>query len=626
MLNMESHLYTDNFYKDQQEGSRKSAREIIPLVLKLLDPQSVIDVGCGVGTWLSIFKEFGVENCLGIDGDYVDKNMLQILPEEFLSSDLKKPLDINKTFDLVVSLEVAEHLPSEYAETFISFLTQLGEVVLFSAAIPFQGGTGHLNEQWPEYWAQQFQKQGYLVADCLRAKIWNNNNVKFWYAQNILLFVKHDCLKKYPLIAETIQNTDSYQLALVHPKLYLSICNLVRITANEPSPQLKNSLKEQFPPIKSEHSAVGIISDNQKKQPKINIYQQNKPRIDVVIQATGVHGWSCSGSWVNVLQREGLLNRVFNPVADWGTSEPKYDDGLFEYLKNPQADIMLLLGFDWHSQSLHSNIRWQEQFKQANITKLAILQECYSSKAVENSPQWQQMLTQAIESTIPCVDGLICHHEPDVEFFKKWNISLPIIFLPFAIDSQFFKITKAFDTRLNRAVFRGNVAPYFTEETYSDRRRFLEALSQFQNVDLFQFNLTSLATPVDELQRYVDELNSYQLLLNLPSMSPTLTARPFEIMACGGVLLQNKIIGEQSNKLFKDWEHIVYYDPVNPDDLINKIKYLVENPDVAQKIAAQGHKLCHVQHTLSNRIASILDLLGYSFEAKTNFRESVLMS
>src|SRR6266550_726804 len=121
-------IYTDEFYGARQKSARRSAREIVPLVLNLMKPQSVIDVGCGVGTWLSVFKEYGVENFLGVDGDWLDKRMLEIPEERFLSFDLNKPFYVDKTFDLVVSLEVAEHLLPDSAETFIDSLTQLGRL------------------------------------------------------------------------------------------------------------------------------------------------------------------------------------------------------------------------------------------------------------------------------------------------------------------------------------------------------------------------------------------------------------------------------------------------------------------------------------------------------------------
>jgi len=346
---------------------------------------------------------------------------------------------------------------------------------------------------------------------------------------------------------------------------------------------------------------------------------QGKPRIDVVLQAYGLHGWSLWRGWTNVLQQQGLLNRVFAPIADWGSQEPKQDDGLFEYLKHPEADIMLLLGFDWHSQSLHNTQKWQERFHQAPIQKIAIFQESYSAKVVQNSRTWQQQLSQVLATTISCIDAIVCNHEPDVRFLQEQeNISLPIIFLPFAIDPNIFKVNVPFEERLNRAAFRGNISPYFSEETYSLRRQFLEVLVKHDYVDLFPFQYGSSDPSdfltLDGVYRYVTQLNAYRLHLNLPSISTTITARPFEIMACGGVLLQNKVIGEQSNQLFQDGKHLVYYDSENPEDLIGKINYLIDNPEVAKGIAVEGHKLCYEQHTLLNRIQAILEWLGINYD------------
>ncbi|WP_276748003.1 methyltransferase domain-containing protein [Chlorogloeopsis fritschii] len=207
--------------ESSQESSLRSAREIIPLLLELIQPYSVVDVGCGTGTWLSVFKEFGIEDCLGIDGDYIDTEKLQISPAEFLSFDLKKPLQINRKFDLVVSLETAQNLPIDCAKIFIDSLTNLGSVILFSAAIPSQGGTSRFNEQWPDYWVQHFQKNGYIVIDYLRKKIWNHENVEPCHAQNLLFFVNHNCIEKYPLLYREFKNTDTSQLAIVHPQIYL---------------------------------------------------------------------------------------------------------------------------------------------------------------------------------------------------------------------------------------------------------------------------------------------------------------------------------------------------------------------------------------------------------------------
>jgi len=108
--------YTKEFYRIQQPGSLQAARTIVPLVAQLIKPKSVVDVGCGTGTFLSVFRENGIEDILGIDGNYVDRNMLLIPKEYFLPQDITKSFKLGRRFDLVVSLEVAEHLPAHRAE------------------------------------------------------------------------------------------------------------------------------------------------------------------------------------------------------------------------------------------------------------------------------------------------------------------------------------------------------------------------------------------------------------------------------------------------------------------------------------------------------------------------------
>ncbi|WP_309245604.1 glycosyltransferase family protein [Desmonostoc muscorum] len=349
----------------------------------------------------------------------------------------------------------------------------------------------------------------------------------------------------------------------------------------------------------------------------MNNHRYDNLRIDVVLQATGIHGWSASQGWINTLEREGLLNQVFRPIAAWGGEEPIHDDGLFEYLKNPQADIILMLGFDWHSQPLHKSIKWQERWHQAQTIKIALLQECYSAEVVQNTPAWEYQMHQAITNTIPCVDGLICHHEPDVDFLQKQlGISLPVIFLPFAIDTEYFKSHQKFSERLNRALFRGNAPRYFTENSYKQRQKLIEVLGQSKNIDIFSSNLNDSKQQFEILQEYVKELSSYKILLNLPSNSQTLTARPFEIMACGGLLLQNEVLGIESNALFQNWENIVYYDANNPEDLLTNIYYLISNAELTEDIAEKGHELCYQKHTLECRIHRILNWINNQLESK----------
>jgi SAM-dependent methyltransferase len=209
--------YTCAFFETIRGGSRRSAQIVLPIVLGMLESKSVVDVGCGDGTWLSVFRELGVCDTLGLDGAYVDPRQLQIPQDQFRSTDLALPFSLSRSFDLAMSLEVAEHLPPQSADAFVDSLTQLAPVVLFSAAIPLQGGTQHLNEQWPEYWATLFKARDYLPIDCIRARIWANEQVEWYYAQNLLLFAKASFIQEHMSLHREYEKTNQHPLALVHP-------------------------------------------------------------------------------------------------------------------------------------------------------------------------------------------------------------------------------------------------------------------------------------------------------------------------------------------------------------------------------------------------------------------------
>jgi SAM-dependent methyltransferase len=213
--------YTTDFYKNVRNGATRSAEIIVPLVLRLIPVRTAVDVGCGDGSWLAVFRKLGVDEILGIDGDYVDRKILRIPEDRFQAIDLTKPFSLGHTFDLVVSLEVAEHLPASSAAAFVESLTRLGSVVLFSSAIPYQGGVDHVNEQWPDKWAALFRNHGYLPVDCIRKRVWHNDSVEWWYAQNTLLFAQTDLIESNAALKAEFERTYTDQLCLVHPARYL---------------------------------------------------------------------------------------------------------------------------------------------------------------------------------------------------------------------------------------------------------------------------------------------------------------------------------------------------------------------------------------------------------------------
>lgn len=214
--------------------------EIVPEIIKLLNPKSVIDIGCGIGTFLYCFKNAGVKTVLGIDGAWTNKELLYkyLEKEEFQESDLEVELTIDRKFDIALSLEVAEHISPLAADVFVKNLITAGNVVVFSAAIPFQGGQNHVNEQWLTYWEEKFSKHGYLLYDIFRPLFWDNPHIFWWYKQNMVLFAppgltfwsqpKYNNLKNvvhydlFDLVAKKLNSTIHGKLSpMSHFKLFV---------------------------------------------------------------------------------------------------------------------------------------------------------------------------------------------------------------------------------------------------------------------------------------------------------------------------------------------------------------------------------------------------------------------
>ncbi len=223
-MNQTSNLYNSSFYDKQSQESFDSGYKIIEILFqKFISPiSSIVDFGCGVAPWLAAAKDLGVKKVCGIDGDYVPRDRLLIPNDDFYPNDLSKPESIKlpiSRFDIAMSMEVAEHLPAVSAKPFIKKLCDSADVVLFSAAIPYQGGHGHVNENWPEYWAALFAEFNFVPFDIIRPAIWHNDKVCWWYKQNILLFVKQD---KAASLLPDHSPTPIEQLSVVHPEQYLT--------------------------------------------------------------------------------------------------------------------------------------------------------------------------------------------------------------------------------------------------------------------------------------------------------------------------------------------------------------------------------------------------------------------
>jgi hypothetical protein len=180
---------------EQLAGNRRSAEIVLAHVLDLVRPRTLIDVGCGVGAWSSVARDRGVD-VLAVDGDYVPREKLQIPVDRFEARDLREPLILDRRFDLAVCVEVAEHLPQRRARSFVADLCGLADVILFSAAIPRQGGADHINERWQSYWVRLFEDESYCAYDLVRPRIWQEDDVWMWYRQNIFLAATGDAAER----------------------------------------------------------------------------------------------------------------------------------------------------------------------------------------------------------------------------------------------------------------------------------------------------------------------------------------------------------------------------------------------------------------------------------------------
>lgn len=192
--------YNSHFYRSYSAESEKSAELVLGEIFKHYQPTTMADIGCGIGTWLSAAQKLGVKQVLGVDGDYVKSDELLISRNSFHPQDLSKPVDMSVygRFDLAISVEVGEHLPESSADVLVDVLTTLSDVVFFSAAIPGQGGTDHINEQWPVWWAERFAAKGYKALDLIRQPLWDDPAVAYYYVQNGLLYVKANKLAELP--------------------------------------------------------------------------------------------------------------------------------------------------------------------------------------------------------------------------------------------------------------------------------------------------------------------------------------------------------------------------------------------------------------------------------------------
>lgn len=231
MKSVPAATYDADFFDKRAAACLASAKVLVPLAIDLVRPQSVVDVGCGDGAWLSVFRAHGVARICGLD-NFVQEASLLIPTDCFTRTDLARPFSVTDTFDLCVCLEVAEHIPGRAASGFIASLVKLAPAVLFSAAVPGQGGRGHVNEQWPSYWTNLFADHDFVRLDPFRRHLWQRPDVSWWYQQNVLLYVARDHIARNEHYAHELKRARHNHLTLVDQTIldnHASLANHLRV-------------------------------------------------------------------------------------------------------------------------------------------------------------------------------------------------------------------------------------------------------------------------------------------------------------------------------------------------------------------------------------------------------------
>jgi SAM-dependent methyltransferase len=236
--------YDQSWHVALGDKTASSARKILSHLFALFPTKSVLDLGCGHGHWLAVARALGVERSTGVDGEWARPDALLFPAGDFRCCDLEACIELNARFDLAMSLEVGEHLKPAAAPTLVENLVRHSDLVLFSAAIPMQGGFQHINERWQSYWVTLFAAAGYRHFDIVRPLVWDDESVHSWYRQNAFVFVRNSRADLIRVAeAEMIRLArDRLPIDLVHPEHYGPISSYQLINLRALLPKLPGAL------------------------------------------------------------------------------------------------------------------------------------------------------------------------------------------------------------------------------------------------------------------------------------------------------------------------------------------------------------------------------------------------
>jgi hypothetical protein len=200
-------------------ANRYASTVVFNILDRALTIDSILDLGCGTGVWMRVALCKPGRTVLGIDRESYPAEDLLVPSECIINTTVDGTVDLHRRFDLVLCLETAEHIVQDQAGCVVTNCVRHSDLVLFSAAIPGQGGLSHVNEQPPEFWQRLFDEAGYEVIDYIRPLIWDDAGIPVWYRQNMLLFVNRKAPSNLDALHAEAKKA-SVPLSRAHPSLF----------------------------------------------------------------------------------------------------------------------------------------------------------------------------------------------------------------------------------------------------------------------------------------------------------------------------------------------------------------------------------------------------------------------